>query len=73
MNPRDILAQNNSATLPSEQTQVDAQVTDSPVMNGALSDVNSQPTTGPMESMMLAFLLSAFGMLAYGIYKRAVS
>ena len=73
VNPRDILAQNNSAVLPSEQTQVATQATSSPVMNGALSGVNSQPTTGPMESLMLAFLLSAFGMLAYGIYRRAVS
>lgn len=73
VNPRDILAQNNSAPLPSQQMQTGTQTSPSPVMNGALSGLNSQPTTGPMESLMLAFLLSAFGMLAYGIYKRAVS
>jgi len=66
------LAQNKNSQLQPQQSYSQANLV-SPQgaqnSNLALSGVDSQPTTGPVQSIMMAFLLSAFAVLGFGIYR----
>lgn len=56
----DLIAKNAQASVGSAQA--------APSANPNLSYVQSQPTTGPLESLMLAFILTSLAVLGYGIY-----
>lgn len=68
--PREVLSQKQQASSASVPAPAANSENTSSSMNAALSEVNTQPTTGPMETLMIAFLMSSFGILGYGIYKR---
>ena len=73
LNPRDVLAQNQmSGQFQNQQTSLQANMTQSQTIQGtntSLSGVGSQPTTGPMETLMIAFLLTAIAVLGFGIFR----